>query len=116
MFAEAAGVPPPLQNHDEVDNGAFNATFADFDELSNEKISGERLRSVIVIMRHGDRRPKEKLKFKSSNNVFLSYFKAAEQVTDELLIKSAEDMMELAAKVVSLLDELRTQVADEEKE
>ena len=31
------------------------------------------------------------------------------EVTDELLIKSAEDMMELAAKVVSLLDELRAQ-------
>jgi hypothetical protein len=31
------------------------------------------LKSVIVIMRHGDRKPKEKLKFKTSHPLFLQY-------------------------------------------
>ena len=48
------------------------------------RADGERLRSVIVIMRHGDRRPKEKLKFKSSNPGFLRYFDdAGEDNNDE---------------------------------
>ena len=35
--------------------------------------SSGQLRSVIVVMRHGDRKPKEKLKFRTYHPLFLQY-------------------------------------------
>ena len=50
---------------------------AEEDEKENQKArqkrQGGELRSVLVIMRHGDRKPKEKLKFKTHHPIFLQY-------------------------------------------
>ncbi|CAJ1347147.1 unnamed protein product, partial [Effrenium voratum] len=48
------------------------------------------LRSVFVVMRHGDRRPKEKLKFKCKLPVFLKYFDNTED--NEVKLKTAEEL------------------------
>lgn len=43
-----------------------------------EKEQKERLCCALVVMRHGDRRPKEKMKFKSKQQAFLNYFDTPE--------------------------------------
>jgi hypothetical protein len=48
-------------------------TFADELEADINSIAEGELKSVIVIMRHGDRKPKEKLKFKTCHPLFLHY-------------------------------------------
>ncbi|CAE8608058.1 unnamed protein product, partial [Polarella glacialis] len=59
-----------------------------------ESSCSERLRSVIVVMRHGDRRPKEKMKFKCKQPSVLSYFdKVDEGVSEARLFFSAASIM-----------------------
>ena len=50
--------------------------------------SKEELRSVVAIFRHGDRTPKQKMKMKSSFNMFLSFFEdQCKDITKEAKIK-----------------------------
>ncbi|CAD7933159.1 unnamed protein product [Amoebophrya sp. A25] len=59
-----------------LEDDALQLTFADLPEEGAvaTQSSGEELRSVLIIMRHGDRKPKEKLKFRTHHPVFLQYF------------------------------------------
>lgn len=80
-------------------------TYNEHKELEEEQLDQSSLRSVIVIMRHGDRRPKEKLKFKTSNPDLLAYF-AGKSASSEILIKHPEDMEKLSATVRKVISEL----------
>ena len=60
-----------------------------------------RLRSVIVVMRHGDRKPKEKLKFKSSLPIFTDYLMNSS--VSEVLLKSPDELGSLLTSLRSLL-------------
>merc|ERR1712039_318625 len=72
--------------------------------------SSERLRSVIVVMRHGDRRPKEKMKFKTKHPDVLAYFDGVNEA--EAKLKTPEEMMELKEKMEKIVKEYRTQIAE----
>jgi len=85
-------------NDDGTYEEVIKQTFADCD---GEEQSAEGLKAVIVIMRHGDRKPKEKLKFKSSHPDILSYFEKDQK--DEVVIKSVEQMWELLNRVKQIL-------------
>jgi len=73
--------------------------------------SKERLRSVIVVMRHGDRRPKEKLKFKTKLAPILSYFDDVPIGTVEVKLKQPEEMTLLSTRLESCAIGLREQLA-----
>jgi inositol-hexakisphosphate/diphosphoinositol-pentakisphosphate 1-kinase len=66
---------------------------------------------VIVVMRHGDRRPKEKLKFKTTNPGLLAYFDGTTGKPSEILVKSPEDMQKLKDTVRLILSEMGTDPA-----
>ncbi|CAE8642041.1 unnamed protein product, partial [Polarella glacialis] len=70
----------------------------------------ERLRSVIVVMRHGDRRPKEKMKFKCKQPSVLSYFDKVDEGVSEVKLKTAEELETLSAQMVSAVKVLGEQV------
>uniref|UniRef100_A0A7S4SUP1 Inositol hexakisphosphate and diphosphoinositol-pentakisphosphate kinase n=1 Tax=Alexandrium monilatum TaxID=311494 RepID=A0A7S4SUP1_9DINO len=74
--------------------------------------SPERLRSVIVVMRHGDRRPKEKMKFKTKQPEILSYFDDSEEA--EVKLKTPEEMQTLKDRLASVRKDLRGQLASKE--
>jgi len=70
----------------------------------------ERLRSVIVVMRHGDRRPKEKMKFKTKHPAILAYFDNAEANTTEVKLKTPEAMQKLKGHMESVAQDIREQI------
>lgn len=77
----------------------------------------ERLRSVLVVMRHGDRRPKEKMKFKSKQPALLAYFDrqegndADEEAYAEVKLKTPEEMATLKRSMENALSDLKAQMA-----
>lgn len=72
--------------------------------------SPERLRSVLVVMRHGDRRPKEKLKFKTKHGCFLQYFDSLEEGVTEVKLTIPEELAQLRQKCEVLLATLNEQL------
>jgi len=87
----------------------------EFDYSMRESVmeqSPERLRSVIVVMRHGDRRPKEKMKFKTKQARILAYFDDGEEA--EVKLKTPEEMETLKGHMESAVRELREQLAARE--
>ena len=88
---------PSALPQEEVSTELHN-TYNEHREVEEDQLDQSSLRSVIVIMRHGDRRPKEKLKFKTSNVDLLAYFESKPSNT-EILIKHPEDMEKLTATV-----------------
>jgi len=70
----------------------------------------ERLRSVIVVMRHGDRRPKEKLKFKCKQPAVLSYFDTVDEGVTEVKLKTTEELETLKARTVQTITALRDEL------
>jgi len=76
-------------------------TFAELNEASTPLVAPvgccEQLRCVLVVMRHGDRRPKEKLKFKTVDPNLLAYFSPGEE--SEVRISTPEEMRTLSARV-----------------
>ena len=81
----------------ELDN-----TYYEHGEVEEEELNQSSLRSVLIIMRHGDRRPKEKLKFKTNHPGILRYCES----DVEVLIKHPDDMEKLLAAVRGILVEL----------
>lgn len=82
-------------------------TYYEHGEHEEDQLDQSSLRSVIVIMRHGDRRPKEKLKFKTTHADMLNYFTSKPGGAAEVLVKHPEDMERLAATVKKILREMR---------
>eukprot|EP00927_Polykrikos_kofoidii_P065296 TRINITY_DN61072_c0_g1_i1.p1 TRINITY_DN61072_c0_g1~~TRINITY_DN61072_c0_g1_i1.p1 ORF type:complete len:1327 (+),score=249.05 TRINITY_DN61072_c0_g1_i1:183-3983(+) len=76
-----------------------------------EKRKGFRLRSVLVVMRHGDRRPKEKMKFKTKLPVLLAYLDDVAENADEVKITLPEEMKILKTRMESAVLELRTEIS-----
>lgn len=72
----------------------------------------ERLRSVIVVMRHGDRRPKEKMKFKTKQAQILKYFEGAAPGTSEVKLKTPQEMQLLRDQLEEVAAELRAQLKE----
>jgi len=71
----------------------------------------ERLRSVLVIMRHGDRRPKEKMKFKTKASPLLGYFDKVDEGTTEVKLKTPEEMQTLKGHMLDIVADLRQRIA-----
>jgi inositol hexakisphosphate/diphosphoinositol-pentakisphosphate kinase len=76
-------------------------TYNEHGEQEEDQLDQSGLRSVIVIMRHGDRRPKEKLKFKTSHPAILAYFKNSTK--GEVLMKHPDDLEKFSATVKKIL-------------
>mmetsp|Transcript_11145 Transcript_11145/g.24921 ORF Transcript_11145/g.24921 Transcript_11145/m.24921 type:complete len:1196 (+) Transcript_11145:120-3707(+) len=115
---EENGIVAPISNmmilgeSDEVVQGTFPEYSAD-EAMEEQKITAgtERLRSVLVVMRHGERRPKEKLKFKTKMPSLLAYFEGQEEEMGEVKLKSPEEMMALKRSCESALQDLKDQIA-----
>eukprot|EP00930_Biecheleria_cincta_P036730 TRINITY_DN25170_c0_g4_i1.p1 TRINITY_DN25170_c0_g4~~TRINITY_DN25170_c0_g4_i1.p1 ORF type:complete len:1242 (-),score=201.72 TRINITY_DN25170_c0_g4_i1:135-3860(-) len=74
----------------------------------------EKLRSVIVVMRHGDRRPKEKLKFKCKHPAVLEYFDNKDPGVTEIKLKSTEELQTLGSRMMDTLARLREDLSSAE--
>ena len=73
--------------------------------------SGEwRLRSVFVVMRHGDRRPKEKQKFKTRQKVFLDYF-GGKSDTTEVKLKTPEELEKLKTALLATMKQIMHEIS-----
>ncbi|OEH77002.1 inositol hexakisphosphate and diphosphoinositol-pentakisphosphate [Cyclospora cayetanensis] len=70
----------------------------------------EELRTVVVVMRHGDRRPKQKLKFLSTQPLLLQYF-SKQASKKELKLKSPEELRDLLDRNTDIITALGRQVA-----
>lgn len=84
--------------------------------LCNVDRCPERLRSVIVVMRHGDRRPKEKMKFKTKHPSVLGYFDNPHEDTTEVKLKLPEELETLRSHMVNSAEDLQKQLAELQKE
>jgi len=58
-----------------------------------------KLRSVVVVMRHADRKPKEKFKFKTDHPLFMGYLAKEADSVSEVLLKSPEALTDLLTAV-----------------
>eukprot|EP00927_Polykrikos_kofoidii_P077887 TRINITY_DN74781_c0_g1_i1.p1 TRINITY_DN74781_c0_g1~~TRINITY_DN74781_c0_g1_i1.p1 ORF type:complete len:1170 (-),score=218.67 TRINITY_DN74781_c0_g1_i1:158-3667(-) len=87
-------------------------------EWQQDTMEKERLRCVIVVMRHGDRRPKEKMKFKSKLPALLNYFTHARNQGDankdkgdlELKFRTPEEMRALNTRMQETASDLRNEI------
>ncbi|UKJ88114.1 hypothetical protein MACJ_000557 [Theileria orientalis] len=70
--------------------------------------SHEELCSVIVVMRHADRKPKNKLKFFTQQKEILNYFKGNES---EVKLKSTEELIKLNQLNDQIVEELEERLA-----
>jgi len=96
-------------------------TFAEMTQLESTHEtavdnSKERLRCVLVVMRHGDRRPKEKMKFKSKHPLLLAYLDELEEDASEVKLKTPEEMQGLKVKCEAVLHDLELQVKEAESQ
>ncbi|KAL8432261.1 hypothetical protein ACSSS7_004721 [Eimeria intestinalis] len=69
----------------------------------------EELRTVVVVMRHGDRRPKQKLKFLSTQPLLLDYFEQ-QDTTKEVKLKSPEELRHLLDRNTDIITALGRKV------
>ena len=88
-----------------AEQNELHNTYYEHGDVEEDQIDQSSLRSVIIVMRHGDRRPKEKLKFRTSHPALLEYFSDKPAYTTEVLIKHPDDMERLAATVKRILHE-----------
>ena len=89
--------------------GELHNTYYEHGEYEEDQLNQSSLRSVLVVMRHGDRRPKEKLKFKTDNLAVLSYFENnLNNNGSEILLKQPEEMEKLLSTVKRILSELKS--------
>lgn len=74
---------------------------------SEEEAEGveEELRTVVVVMRHGDRRPKQKLKFLSTQPLLLQYF-TQQNSKKEIKLKSPEELRDLLERNTDIITTL----------
>ncbi|CDR94502.1 histidine acid phosphatase superfamily protein, putative [Babesia bigemina] len=83
---------------------ALKKTFVDIDQTIDRSESQEELCSVVVVMRHADRKPKQKVKIMTQHPLILGYF---DGVTDKQInLKAPEDMRRFTAINKIILEEL----------
>ena len=102
----------PVASEDQTHEDELHNTYYEHGEYEEDQLNRSSLRSVLVVMRHGDRRPKEKLKFKTNHPELLEYF-SDKPATAEILVKSPEDMIKLSERVKKILCESSTPNGDE---
>ena len=61
----------------------------ELDPAFNEKWE---LRSVVAVFRHGDRTPKQKMKMKTKDELFLRFFEKAKDNTKEIKLKQPREL------------------------
>ncbi|KAF4723160.1 hypothetical protein FOZ62_017879, partial [Perkinsus olseni] len=76
-------MPIPALKNEERMSEPINRTTPEVDEADEENFQHDKLRAVMIIMRHGDRKPKEKHKFKSSHKYFLDYINKPSRTEDD---------------------------------
>ncbi|UKK00525.2 hypothetical protein MACK_000599 [Theileria orientalis] len=95
---------------DELGNkavGKMQGRLRDSDKSIKNK-SHEELCSVIVVMRHADRKPKNKLKFFTQQKEILNYFKGNES---EVKLKSTDELIKLNQLNDQIIEELEERLA-----
>eukprot|EP00438_Fugacium_kawagutii_P025800 Skav200478 [mRNA] locus=scaffold450:7105:12180:+ [translate_table: standard] len=98
-------------SNEELDKGVEVSNSFCFDCHHTLESSNEwRLRSVFVVMRHGDRRPKEKQKFKTRQKVFLKYFENLSDTT-EVKLKTPEELEKLKSGLLATMKEIAQQIS-----
>ncbi|KAK2194477.1 bifunctional VIP1 [Babesia duncani] len=88
---------------------ALKKTFADIPGRFTKSYQEEELTSVIVVMRHGDRKPKQKLKFITREPTILQYFDNLHCV-NEIKLKSPEEMTTFVKINDNILSNLQAQM------
>jgi hypothetical protein len=74
----------------------------------------EELRCVITIVRHGDRTPKQKLKYVTDQERMLGYFHDhKKKVKKDLKVKSKKNMVEFLKMIMALIADLETEDSKE---
>mmetsp|Transcript_14953 Transcript_14953/g.10857 ORF Transcript_14953/g.10857 Transcript_14953/m.10857 type:complete len:86 (-) Transcript_14953:391-648(-) len=69
------------------------------------------LRSVVAVFRHGDRTPKQKMKMKTKNEVFIRYFDKAKDIKQEVKLKTARELQ----KLLDITKKLMKRILEEKK-
>ena len=75
------------------------------DQLKKDNLQWE-LRSVVGVFRHGDRTPKQKMKMKTSNPIFLKFFANAKNPKKEVKLKTPAQLQKLLDITKKLLDQI----------
>ncbi|CEM21967.1 unnamed protein product [Vitrella brassicaformis CCMP3155] len=73
--------------------------------FGNPEMEDEELRVVCVVMRHGDRQPKQKLKFETDNALIRKFFDGRPP-KKEVKLKSPEELQLLLERVKAILQEV----------
>lgn len=97
-------------SNEELDKGVEVSNSFCFDCHHMPESTDWRLRSVFVVMRHGDRRPKEKQKFKTRQAVFLKYFNNQSDAT-EVKLKTPEELEKLKTALLQTMKEIMSEIS-----
>ncbi|KFH08042.1 histidine acid phosphatase superfamily protein, partial [Toxoplasma gondii MAS] len=83
----------PLETDPPEDRAGTMSPYTTAGEASGD--DDEELRTVVVVMRHGDRKPKQKLKFKTDQDLILELFDEERNRRKEIKLKSPEELRDL---------------------
>ncbi|PFH36029.1 histidine acid phosphatase superfamily protein [Besnoitia besnoiti] len=75
----------------------------------------EELRTVVVVMRHGDRKPKQKLKFQTAQDLILDLFEDERNPRKEIKLKSPEELRDLLDRNTEIITSLGQALFAEKK-
>ncbi|GIX62750.1 histidine acid phosphatase [Babesia caballi] len=84
---------------------ALKKTFADLEQSAERSHSEEELCSVVVVMRHADRKPKQKIKFVTKHPLIMQYFHDTND--KQINLKSPEEMTKFNTVNKAILAELQ---------
>ncbi|ORM39455.1 Inositol hexakisphosphate and diphosphoinositol-pentakisphosphate kinase [Babesia sp. Xinjiang] len=90
---------------------ALKKTFANIEQNVDRVQSQEELCSVVVVMRHADRKPKQKLKTLTSHPLILQYFSDTNE--KQITLKSPEEMAKFTEINAAILEQLNEEYESE---
>ncbi|KAK1443372.1 diphosphoinositol pentakisphosphate kinase [Babesia gibsoni] len=100
---------------------ALKKTFVNVEHTLENSETHEELCSVVVVMRHGDRKPKQKLKITTQHPLILNYFEG--RTDAQIKLKAPEEMdefsyvnKEIILELLDKIDELEQDCSDSEAE